>query len=297
MKKFIVTVDTEGDNLWAWKPGEKITIENNRYIPRFQNLCEKYGFCPVYLINNEMTEPDDFCTFLRKKTSERKCEVGMHLHAWNTQPEYALEKKYNGLPYITEYPEEIVYKKHFYLKRKIEDRLDVSPVSYRAGRWATNMNLFKVLGQLGFSVDCSVTPGISWSNCEGMTIQGGNDYRAACNKPYRISENIIEVPLTSAKFRTFYGRSIKQLIKNFVFGVDGILRPAVVSLEIMKRTVLHVEKEDNGYLEFMIHSSELMPGGSPYFKSEEEIEEMYNAMESLFVKDMKAFHLRIMLKH
>ena len=283
MKKFIITVDTEGDNLWTWKPGEEITTENTKYIPRFQDLCEKYGFCPVYLTNNEMVESDQFCAFLKEKASENKCEVGMHLHAWNTQPGYELEKKYSGLPYITEYPEEIIYKKHLYLKQKIEDKTGVSPVSYRAGRWATNESLFKVLEQLGFTVDCSVTPGISWSNCEGLTVPSGNDYSSANNKPYRISENIVEVPLTSAKFRTFYGNGMKQLIKNSIFGVAGMLRPAAASLEIMKRTVLHVEKSGNDYLEFMIHSSELMPGGSPYFRTEEDIENMYFSMEGFFI--------------
>lgn len=43
MKTFLITVDTEGDNLWQWKPGEKITTENSLFIPRFQELCEKYG--------------------------------------------------------------------------------------------------------------------------------------------------------------------------------------------------------------------------------------------------------------
>ena len=267
----------------AWKPGEEITTENTKYIPRFQELCEEYGFCPVYLTNNEMAESDQFCAFLKGKASENKCEVGMHLHAWNTQPTYALKKKYSGLPYITEYPEEIIYEKHLYLKQKIEDRTGVSPVSYRAGHWATNESLFKVLDQLNFTVDCSVTPGISWSGCEGLTVPSGNDYRSANIKPYRISKNIIEVPLTSAKFRTFYGSNMKQRIKNIAFGVSGVLRPAAASLEIMKRTALHVEKSGNNYLEFMIHSSELMPGGSPYFKNEEEIEQMYRTMEDFFI--------------
>lgn len=49
MKTFLITVDTEGDNLWQWKPGEKITTENSLFIPRFQELCEKYGLIPTYL--------------------------------------------------------------------------------------------------------------------------------------------------------------------------------------------------------------------------------------------------------
>ncbi|WP_395754844.1 hypothetical protein [Edwardsiella ictaluri] len=49
---FIITIDTEGDNLW--QNHDRITTENARYLPRFQLLCEKYGFKPVYLTNYEM---------------------------------------------------------------------------------------------------------------------------------------------------------------------------------------------------------------------------------------------------
>lgn len=49
MKRFIVTVDTEGDNLWEWKPGDNITTYNSRFVDRFQCLCEEFGFIPVYL--------------------------------------------------------------------------------------------------------------------------------------------------------------------------------------------------------------------------------------------------------
>lgn len=52
----------------------------------------------------------------------------------------------------------------------------------------------------------------------------------------------------------------------------------------MKKLCLNVSKEvDNDYLEFMVHSSELMRVGSPYFPSEESIERMYKSIEKLFV--------------
>ena len=59
-KKFIITVDTEGDNLWNWRAGDSVSTENSRYIPRFQELCDKYGFKPVYLTNYEMACCDRF---------------------------------------------------------------------------------------------------------------------------------------------------------------------------------------------------------------------------------------------
>ena len=39
---FIITIDTEGDNIWS-KP-KKITTENVHFLPRFQELCNKYAF-------------------------------------------------------------------------------------------------------------------------------------------------------------------------------------------------------------------------------------------------------------
>ena len=36
------------------------------------------------------------------------------------------------------------------------------------------------------------------------------------------------------------------------------------------------------YIMFMIHSSELMPGGSPYFKTEKAIRDLNNALEEMF---------------
>lgn len=39
---FLITIDTEGDNLW--QNHDRIATENTRFLPRFQALCEKYAF-------------------------------------------------------------------------------------------------------------------------------------------------------------------------------------------------------------------------------------------------------------
>jgi hypothetical protein len=40
--------------------------------------------------------------------------------------------------------------------------------------------------------------------------------------------------------------------------------------------------QGNDYVEFMLHSSEFMPGGSPTFKNEGDIELLYEDLEKLF---------------
>ena len=110
MKEFIITIDTEGDNLWEWREGNEITTKNVEYLQRFQNLCNQFGFKPVWLSNWEMITDDNFVSFIKNELKDGQCELGMHLHAWNTPPFYKLPSgELSGPPYLIEYPK----KKNF----------------------------------------------------------------------------------------------------------------------------------------------------------------------------------------
>lgn len=282
VKKWIITVDTEGDNLWKWKPGEEITTENAKCIARFQNLCEQYSFKPVYLVNFEMAQSDVLVSTLKNKVLEGKCEIGMHLHAWNSPPAFDLPKLYVGCPYITEYPKEVVMEKHIFLRDYIEERFAVRPVTYRAGRWATNATLFDVLDELGFLVDCSITPGINLSWNQGMSVPNGNDYSMEKHSVKKITDTLIEVPMTTCKRRSVHGKTLKNRLSNLLKGRDFWLRPAINTYSEMIHLINIMEGQQSDYLEFMIHSSELLPNGSPYCKTEEDVEEYYKKMEAVF---------------
>ena len=85
-KYFIITVDTEGDNLWSFTPGKAINTENAKYINRFQRLCDSFSFKPVYLTNYEMACSDIFVKESTEWLTTNRCEIGLHLHAWNNPP-------------------------------------------------------------------------------------------------------------------------------------------------------------------------------------------------------------------
>lgn len=99
-RNFIITVDTEGDNQWSIYNGQNITTENANFIPRFQEMCEEFGFKPVYLVNYEMANNDFLMDYLKKKQKEGVCEIGTHLHSWYSPPEHKLERKFDANPYI-----------------------------------------------------------------------------------------------------------------------------------------------------------------------------------------------------
>ena len=102
--RFLLTIDTEGDNLWS--APTQITTRNAAFLPRFQTLCERFGFLPTYLTNYEMAIDQAFQGFARDGLRRQALEIGMHLHAWNSPPLVPLtdnDDKY--MPFLIEYPE------------------------------------------------------------------------------------------------------------------------------------------------------------------------------------------------
>lgn len=279
MKKFIITVDTEPDG--QWDMNSKGTIKNSAYIPRFQELCEQYNFKPVYLVDYKMLDSKEMIKFLNKCIKNGTCEVGMHLHAWDTPPYHYLDTSKNARPYLIEYPEEIMYEKIASLHEALSQNFETDIISHRAGRWAINAKYLKILDELNYKIDCSLTPGINWQKTKGA-VSGGPDYSKVPKGTFWIDKtSILEVPMTVEKIH--YSRnifSIKELAK-CILGRNVWLRPALYSVNEMDKVVKANESE---FDEFMVHSSELMPGGSPYFTSENDIELLYERMNLFFEK-------------
>ena len=301
-KAFLISVDTEGDNLWEWDKRNPINTHNSQYIPRFQKLCDKYGFKPTYLVNYEMINDKSFVIFLNNVLARNGCEVGMHLHAWNTPPIKQLDKRCDGieegLPYITEYETNDIDDKVNHLTGLIKNNIGVLPVTHRAGRWATNEVYAKILEKYGYKYDCSFTPGLSWDNNPGFTNGSrGTDYSSYDNSVRDFyGTKMIEIPLPSYSNKRIKKENIhglKSFLKNIIYARKRKqmvqLRPNGHNLNDLLYIVKKNRKSNEDYLMFMLHSSEFMPGGSPNFKTVEDIENLYSDLEIIFGKINKHY--------
>ena len=302
---FIITVDTEGDNLWAGP--REITTHNARFLPRFQALCERFRLKPVYLTNYEMATSDAFAELARDVVARGAGEIGMHLHAWNSPPlEPLTTDDFRYQPYLTEYPEPVMRRKVETLTAILEDRFCQEMVSHRGGRWAFDGRYASILLDAGYRVDCSVTPGVNWRASAGApTGRGGPDYTAFPRRPYFLGASdisvpacrgLLEVPVTSRAsdlYRAAPWLYDVRLVRRFasraapavslLSPVQPALRaPVNRHLEAMVGIARKARAERAPYLEFIVHSSELMPGGSPTFRSEADIERLYEHLELLF---------------
>lgn len=289
MKSFIITIDTEGDNLWSWKPGDIIKTNNTKYLQRFQHFCGEFGFKPTWLSNYEMISDPDYVKFIVKCVSDGTAELGMHLHAWNTPPDYKLSIDNNGAPYLIEYPKEIMEQKICTMTELIQKNSGIKPLSHRAGRWATDDRYFELLVKYGYKVDCSITPYINWNNDVGQSKGSkGSDYSTAESDVTEIYPGLIEVPVTIRKTHKLFlaeNITLRNIVRNtyrMIKGQELWLRPKIDNCAEMLYLLEQHSYSSGDYIMFMLHSSEMMPGGSPTFSTPERIEKMYSDLRIVF---------------
>lgn len=294
---FLITIDTEGDDLWGRHT--EITTRNTTYLPRFQRVCERFGFKPTWLTNYEMGMDPAFVEFGRDFIARECGEIGMHLHAWNSPPLVSpVGDDMHHYPYLVDYPESVMREKIAFMTELLEDRFGLKMLSHRAGRWAFDERYAQLLVEFGYLVDCSVTPGVSWQAHRGSSGgKGGTDYRKFPYTPYYLDPEdisrpghspLLEVPMTThpswlaAYFPISYAiPGIRRAARHIAPEVRW-LRPNGRNLPEMLHLVRRAIRENWCHLEFMLHSSELMAGGSPTFRTDVDIEKLYDNLEQLF---------------
>jgi hypothetical protein len=287
------------------------------FLERFQQLCEQYDQRPTWLTNHVMIASPTFRNFATDVIARGTAEIGMHLHAWNSPPFTPLTRDdcYTQ-PYLIEYPAPVMRAKIHRLTATLEDVLGVKMLSHRAGRWAFDERYAEMLLEEGYRVDCSVTPLISWERTLGNPAgNGGSDYRSFPHEAYWVdladvsqpgSSELLEVPMTIVSPRSHIAsallcvaetlpnalkplHAIARRVANRLSPEAAWLRPRVRNGQQLNDVIDRVLAEGRRHAEFMLHSSELMPGGSPTFPDRASIELLYEDLEPLFSRVAGSF--------
>ncbi|MFN8548678.1 MAG: deacetylase [Candidatus Eisenbacteria bacterium] len=303
--KLLITIDTEEDDAWSGRPA--VTTENVTHIPRFQALASRFGWKPTWLCTEPVLRDPRLAEGLASAVSRGEAEIGAHLHPWNCPPfpDGRLPDQSEQF-YATEIPPAEFRAKMERVVDATERAFGLRPVSYRAGRWGFDGRQIEHLLALGIRVDCSVTPHISWRAQRGKRDgHGGPDFRGAARVPYWIdpadvrrpgSSQLLELPMTVL----YSGGPLAHLPPVWRWA-DGVryspagkvlnrlgwtARPFRAKHDTALRELLSMVRNARRlglpYVMLMFHSSELMPGGSPYNPDPAAIERLYRLFESLF---------------
>lgn len=280
--KLIITVDTEADN--QWHSDGKLTLENIKAVPKFQALCERFDYVPTYLVTYEVIDSAEAMAILLPLERSGRAEIGTHLHPWTTPPYFDEVEEKRLMHFPSELSDASLRAKFVTQHERLTRELGYAPTAFRAGRWGLDSRVEALLREYRYEADCSVTPYVDWRRVVrgGMTRRLPN-FRRASVLPSDLGSGLVELPMT------ILPRGWETLS---TWGADMLGRGslAVTWCRIFPETSIHelidvyyaAESRGLPYLEFMIHSSELIRGGSPYTKTDEALEHLYATLEEFF---------------
>jgi hypothetical protein len=271
----LVGIDTEADDQWSAAGRSRLEVRNAERLPALQALFESFGVRPTYVVTHEMASREESASVLREIARSGRAEIGTHLHPWSSPPFRPEDLAAHTYPHNL--PSDVLERQLVELTGVIEQSLGVRPTTYRAGRNGVDGRSLKILEGLGYSVDTSVDPLFNERRKGGPVFAGAPlgpyhpDY-ADVTRPG--SARILEVPITAATLprlpkplEALYARlppipyrgALKRLGLRPVW-----LRPSYAPLPDMLVFASQLAASGAACFNIIFHSSELLPGGSPY---------------------------------
>ena len=288
----LVGIDTEGDNQWDAAARTHQTFENIYALPRLHALFARHGVRPTYVITYPVATDPRSTDVLRQLVAGGGCEVGAHHHVWETPPCSPDDVRRHA--YASTLPRRRFEDQLAALTEAIETGVGVRPVSYRSGRFGFSSDHVPALERQGYLVESSVAPLF----CEAH--KGGPEFVEAPLTPYFLAydnatrpgtSNLLEVPVSAGLNRRLpkrlqyaYARAPRPYTTRRLLRVLGVLRlrwlrPSYSSLEDMVALARDLARRGEPVLNVLFHSSEAIVGGSPYNRTQAELDAFCDRLE------------------
>lgn len=281
----LVGIDTEGDNQWDLRARQQQTFENIYALPKLHALFERHHVRPTYVVTWPVATDARSQEVLRYLLLRGNCEIGAHHHAWETPP--CEPEDVERHPYASTLPLPQFEQQLRELTRAIAEAVGEAPVSYRSGRFGFDPAHVAALEREGYLVESSVTPLFYEAH------KGGPDFVEAPLRPYFLAydsavtpgtSRLLEVPCSAmlsrdvpdrlawAYARMPFNYTGKRVLRRLRLAHVDWLRPSYSSAEAMCALARRLVSRRVPLLNMLFHSSEAIVGGSPYNRTEGELE-------------------------
>lgn len=273
-----VSIDTECDKDARWQLRRPWSFRGvyEGIGQRLGPLFAQFGAKPTLLLSPEVMADDRAAELLRSLPG---VELGTHLHGELIEPEARWDATETSA-FQRQYTPAIERAKLQALTQLFRARFDRMPTAFRAGRFGIGPHSLGALAALGYRVDSSVTPGLSWDAvCPGLS------FTDAPTHPTRVSAALWEVPVTLQRF----GWRRWPLLRRFVDPVW--LRPSRGStrrLLAAARRGLRSDRHRPVVLNCMFHNVEVLAGLSPYAQSEAQAQALLARLSALLAWAQRA---------
>lgn len=298
--KLVITIDTEEDN-WGEYDLSSYSLQNIERIGRLQDLFDRFGVTPTYLVTYPVAIDKGATALLRKIMEEGRCEIGAHCHPWNTPPFEETRNVRNSM--LCNLPAPLQRRKIMALHEAIKTGFGIEPTSFRAGRWGLGEDTPDILHHLGYRVDSSI---IAFQNWE---VYGGPDYSGAtpdlfcwANKvdtEAATMNRLLEFPATAGYAQgnsSFCNRLwllsgwrlARRLHARGILDRLGLLNKIWLSPETSSSAQMitltnAMKREGYGIINMFFHSTALMAGLSSFVQTKEDEEHFLRTIEDYLV--------------
>ena len=287
----LVGIDTEGDNQWDAAARHHQTFENIYALDRLHAFFERHDVRPTYAVTHPVATDSRSGDVLAGLLARGTCEVGAHHHAWETPP--CDPADIDRHPYALWLPLPQFDAQLASLTAAIAAATGTRPVSYRSGRFGFSASHVSSLERAGYLVDSSVAPLFFEAH------KRGPDFVGAPLTPYFLSydnatrpgsSGLLELPISAAlnrrlpaKVQEWYGRApwpyqTRRALRLLHIAHVRWLRPSYSSADDMMALARQITARRIPILNLLFHSSEAIPGGSPYNRSPGDVDAFYDRL-------------------
>lgn len=293
MPALLVGIDTEGDNQWSAESRLHPTYENIYALPRLHDLFRRHDVRPTYLVTHPVVTDPRSAEVLRALRETGTCEIGAHHHAWETPP--CTDEDVRRHVYALELPADRFEAQLTSLTGAIAGAVNHRPTSYRSGRFGFSAAHVAPLERAGYRIDSSVAPLFYEKH------KGGPDFADAPLAPYPLDyehptrpgrSRVLELPISCALNRRLprgaqllWARAPRPYTTRRVLKKLGVvrplwLRPSYSSLEDMNALAQRLADDRVPLLNVVFHSSEAIVGGSPYNRTQGELDAFLERLDA-----------------
>lgn len=276
--KLVISLDVEEEGLFSGQYPRSPGVTNVAELSRLEFIPRDFGFPLTLLVSYRVAQDPAACQVLARWRDLYQAEIGVHLHPWSTPP-FADPPQPEPVP-AEQMPLPLLRDKLGYLVKQVQDSLGVMPGSFRMGRFDFGPKVLNLLPEMGIKVDSSIVP---------LTLKGAGDYFLAPADPFCLTlaasgrPALLEVPLTMVPVLAnlprilvrlapdLPGASGHRLLDWFKYvGAAGI-QPAWFPQASMRLAASLHRRRGGRVLTTFFHSSELKPGASRLFPTEQAV--------------------------
>ncbi len=279
--KFSIVIHTEEE--FDWSGGFNRNNNQMTHGKELTKMCQRMldlGCCITFamdwpFINSQ--EGKELVQYMRDNYSDQ-VEFATHLHPWVNPPFDEPQSQVGNIDEVLSYPGNLPFDieraKLALLTDKIESVSGTRPTTYLAGRYGVGENTYKILSELGYKVDVSISPFADFSH------QYGPNFSTFDNQTV-IKEGITCIPHSSGYISYINALSdwlnkdasnLHKLNNNIVgkiifrlLGVERVrLSPEGFNSKQMIKLTNSLIRIGIKRLIYSFHSSSSKVGGSPY---------------------------------